>query len=52
MALVFCPGCGKQVSEYAKSCPNCGYSVNATLHSITGENCNTDDNAITEILPP
>jgi hypothetical protein len=25
MALITCPECGKQISESAKSCPNCGY---------------------------
>ena len=24
MALIKCPECGKEVSEYAKACPNCG----------------------------
>ncbi len=26
MALVTCPECGKQVSDTARRCPNCGYS--------------------------
>jgi len=25
MALVKCPECGKEISDTAKSCPNCGY---------------------------
>ena len=27
MALIFCPECGKQVSDLAKACPNCGYPI-------------------------
>ena len=27
MALINCPECGKDVSDTAKTCPNCGYSV-------------------------
>lgn len=27
MALITCPECGKNVSESAESCPNCGYSI-------------------------
>ena len=26
MALIKCPECGKQVSDKANACPNCGYS--------------------------
>lgn len=31
MALITCPECGKQISERATNCPNCGYP----LHSQT-----------------
>lgn len=27
MALVRCPECGKQISDKAESCPNCGMSI-------------------------
>ena len=27
MALIKCPECGKEISDTAKSCPNCGYSL-------------------------
>ena len=27
MAIINCPECGKEVSEKAESCPNCGYSI-------------------------
>ena len=26
MALIKCPECGKEISDKAKKCPNCGYS--------------------------
>lgn len=25
MALVKCPECGKEISDVAKACPNCGF---------------------------
>lgn len=28
MALIKCPECGKEVSDKAKTCPNCGYPIN------------------------
>lgn len=28
MALINCPECGKEVSDKASSCPNCGYPIN------------------------
>lgn len=27
MALIKCPECGKEISDKAKSCPNCGYPI-------------------------
>jgi len=27
MALVQCPECGKEISDQAISCPNCGYTM-------------------------
>lgn len=29
MALIDCPGCGKQVSSFAPACPGCGCELNA-----------------------
>lgn len=29
MAMINCPECGKQISDKAVSCPNCGYSLKA-----------------------
>jgi ribosomal protein L37E len=31
MALVVCPECGKEISDKAKSCPNCGYVMNEKI---------------------
>lgn len=28
MALIKCPECGKEISDMAKSCPNCGFPIN------------------------
>lgn len=33
MALFNCPECGKEISDEAKSCPNCGYSLKNKSHS-------------------
>lgn len=30
MAMIKCPECGKEISENAKSCPNCGNPMNST----------------------
>lgn len=27
MALIPCPGCGRQISEYARTCPGCGFAL-------------------------
>lgn len=28
MALINCPECGKEISDRARECPNCGYPIN------------------------
>lgn len=28
MAMIKCPECGKEVSNQANNCPNCGYVLN------------------------
>lgn len=33
MALIICPECGKQVSNRALSCPNCGYPITPSLEN-------------------
>ena len=30
MALINCPECGKEISEKAKSCPNCGCPIDTS----------------------
>lgn len=35
MALIKCPECGKEVSDTAKACPNCGYSMKVRGIKIT-----------------
>lgn len=27
MALIKCPECGREISSFAKACPNCGYPI-------------------------
>ena len=34
MALINCPECGKQVSNQAIACPNCGYPIQTTVKPI------------------
>lgn len=39
MALIFCPDCGKEVSDSAITCPHCAFPLNriksnATYHAI------------------
>lgn len=35
MALIKCPECGKEISDTAKSCPNCGYSLKVKKGKVT-----------------
>lgn len=37
MALIQCPECGREYSEHAKSCPNCGYSPSTKMAKDTVE---------------
>ena len=34
MALFKCPECGREISEYAKSCPSCGFPVSNCYYEI------------------
>ena len=34
MALVECPECGKEVSNSAKNCPNCGYPIAENINDL------------------
>lgn len=31
MALISCPECGKQISDHAVACPNCGYPIAGSI---------------------
>lgn len=33
MALITCPECGKEVSDKATACPNCGYPINTVSNN-------------------
>jgi len=46
MALIKCPECKKEMSDYADKCPNCGYPVKTTTSAITGTSAgqNTEKN--------
>ena len=34
MALIKCPECGKEISSFAKACPNCGFPVNDSSQGL------------------
>ena len=34
MALVQCPECGKEISDQAISCPNCGYTMRKEVEFV------------------
>lgn len=36
MALIKCPECGRQVSNQATTCPNCGFPIRDKLHYTNG----------------
>lgn len=33
MAMIKCPECGKDISDQAKFCPNCGYPIEKIIHT-------------------
>lgn len=45
MSLMICPECGKEVSDRAESCPNCGCPIidNSVIASDTEESENRND---------
>lgn len=44
MALIKCPECGKEISDQATSCPNCGYPINNTKKEMAeNPQSNSDD---------
>ena len=39
MALIKCPECGKEISDSATSCPNCGIALNQTTQNSKSVKC-------------
>ena len=39
MSLIKCPECGKEISDKAKCCPNCGYELPKQKHIYQGIYC-------------
>ena len=37
MALIKCPECGKEISDMADSCPNCGFNIKKYIESLKAE---------------
>lgn len=37
MSLIECPKCGKQISDKAATCPNCGIDVQKALAEVREE---------------
>ena len=51
MALIKCPECGKEISDRASTCPNCGCPVKADVSNVDNsakDTNNTDANQISE----
>ena len=48
MALINCPECGKEISDKAESCPNCGYRLieENRNNSVLAEKCRTKKNRL------
>lgn len=51
MALIKCPECGKEISDQAQSCPNCGYPINNAQQPPVADS-QTSDTATTASPPP
>lgn len=37
MALIKCPECGKEISDSADVCPNCGFSIKSYIQTMEAE---------------
>ena len=49
MALIKCPECGKEISEKATACINCGYPTSAIIEqSIETKTVTLEDNFISK----
>lgn len=51
MALIRCPECGKEVSDRAKSCPNCGFPIEEVHKNEQEYKTDSKDERVEE-LPP
>lgn len=56
MALIKCPECGKEISDKADSCPQCGYPINKNMENSTDEVNKSSDNNFPDLhsfpVPP
>ncbi|MDR0916822.1 MAG: TM2 domain-containing protein [Oscillospiraceae bacterium] len=57
MAMIQCPECGKEVSDQAASCPNCGTQIKVQQQpqinvNITNANTNTNTNTLGGLVYP
>ena len=49
MALIKCPECGKEISDKATACPNCGYPIATEENQVSiGEKDDIQENSIIE----
>ena len=48
--LIKCPECGKEFSDKAQSCPNCGVSIETALDIIKEQEKKKKKLRITELL--
>nr|WP_315141487.1 zinc ribbon domain-containing protein [uncultured Flavobacterium sp.] len=46
MALMFCPDCGKEVSDNAINCPNCAYPLSKLKNSTKISSINYQNNEL------
>lgn len=49
MAIITCPECGKEFSDSAEKCPNCGISINDVKAKIHQLRMNTDEKYRAEV---
>lgn len=49
MALIKCPECGKEISDTAKQCPNCGYMLKTKVDTVK-ETATVAGNSVREFL--
>lgn len=49
--LIKCPECGKEISDQALSCPNCGYPINAAAAAPSAAPSSDGDTVKLKIAP-